>query len=821
MSVDKEVAISKSTQYFGGNEMAASIWVDKYALRDAANELLEDNPDQMHRRLAREFADVEKLYKNPLSESEIYELFKDFKYIIPQGSPMSCIGDSQRYQSLSNCFVVESPEDSYGGICKTDQELAQTMKRRGGVGVDVSTIRPKGMPTTNAARTTDGIVVFMRRFSNTCREVAQGGRRGALMLTCNVHHPDIVEFINSKRDKTAITGANISVMFTGEFMIAVKYDMEYTQRWPLTGEAKFTRKVKARSVWDEFIKATHETAEPGALFIDTVHNGPADAYAPSVSTNPCGEIPLCPYDSCKLMVLNALSFVSNPFSPRSSFDFEKFSSVVFKAQRLMDDLVDLEIAAVNRILKKIEADPEDWSTKKVEYELWQKILLSAIKLRRTGLGLTAIADCLAALGIRYGSARSIEFINGLYKKLATSSWCSSIQLAQERGAFVDYKPGVDGVYANNLISELPEYYRQLHDKHGRRNAAITTTAPAGTISNLACVDSQQRMFGTSSGIEPVFQLSYTRRKKITGTDNLSVDFVDKNGDKWHHFEVRHTAFQYEKDIGATNEDETAYADSTANDIHWLDGIRLQAQAQEWVDHAISRTANIPANTTIEAVAEMYMMAWEHGLKGFTIYRDGCRDGVLVTKPEAKTTFQQHTAPKRPTDLTCDIYHVQINKEPWVVFVGLLEGKPYEIMAGTKEAIGLGKSTGGKDAGVIRKNSHGKQNATYSLLDSAGGCIIPDISAACGSPLHAAFSRTISLSLRHGADVSFLVEQLVKGAKEESSMQAYSKVVARVLKGYIPNNTKSTEKQCPQCSCDNLVFMEGCVTCTACGYSKCS
>lgn len=819
MSVDKETAISKSREYFGGNEMAAELWVDKYCLRDADNNLLETTPDDMHKRLAREFYAVEKLYKQPMSEQEIYELFKDFKYVIPQGSPMAAIGDPYRVQSASNCFVVDSPQDSYGGICKTDEELAQIMKRRGGVGCDISTIRPKGMATSNAARTTDGIVPYMHRFSNTCREVAQGGRRGALMLTCNVHHPEIVSFINSKRDKTKVTGANISVRFTDEFMSALHNGHTYTQRWPLDKPAQIRQSVLAQEVWDEFISAAYDSAEPGAQFVGNISKGPAEIYCPSVSTNPCGEIPLNPYDSCRLMAINLFSFVVSPFTPEAYFDYPLFSSVVIKAQRLMDDMVDIELGAIKRILKKIESDPESWAVTVTEHTLWKKIEQAAMKLRRTGLGITGLADCLAGLGHQYGSESSVEVTSSIYENLAKWSYASSIMLAKERGSFMLFNLDKERncSHIQGILAALPQEYRDMYECYGRRNAASTTTAPTGTISNLACVDQKRRIFGVSSGIEPVFQLEYTRRKKITGTDNLTVNFTDDSGDRWHHFKVYHPALKLELEINPTAL--SAYTGALANDVPALSGIKLQAAAQKWVDHAISKTANCPADTTKEQVSEMYMTAWKLGLKGFTIYREGSRDGVLIAK-EGQTKFEQHNAPKRPKDLPCDVYLTQINKEPWIVFVGLLDGKPYEVMAGTKVSFVGSKIVGGKNVGIIRKNSHGKQNATYSLLDNSGDCIVQDISAACGNPLHAAFSRTISLSLRHGANVSFLVEQLVKGAKDESSMQAYSKVVARVLKNYIPNNTKSTEKQCPQCSCADLIFVEGCVTCTSCGYSKC-
>lgn len=824
-----EEARSASLAYFQGDELAADVFVGKYALRDLKGTLYEAEPSHLHRRLAREFARIESKYPNPLSEKEIYDLLSSWE-IVAQGSPMSAVGNPYQYQSLSNCFVIEPPADSYGGIMKTDQEQAQIMKRRGGVGFDISTIRPRGLETANAARTTDGIGVFMERFSNTCREVAQGGRRGALMLTISVHHPEIRTFINIKKDKKKVTGANISIRLTDEFMQAVKAGEKVHLRFPVQKDAEHIVESHedARQLWHEIIEAAWQSAEPGLLFWDTVlRRGPADAYAAfgygSVSTNPCGEITLSPYDSCRLLLVNLSKFVRNPFTPQAYFDFERYDYVVQCAQRLMDDLVDLELEAVDRIINKIVSDPEPEDVKRLELELWQKIRNAAVNGRRTGLGITALGDALAFLNIRYGSDQSVQTTDDLYRGLALGAYRSTVKMAQERGAFPIFShevekghPFIEQVMAED--AELTAAYRI----YGRRNIALTTTAPAGSVSILT---------QTTSGCEPAFLLSYMRRKKINPNDQVTnVDYVDALGDKWQMYTVYHHGFKMWMDVtGETDVTKSPYHGATSNDIDWVKKIDVQAAAQKWICHSISNTTNIPAETTVDVVKEIYMRGWETGCKGVTIYRDGSRDGVLV-KEEPKAApvsaegqpaevIETH-APKRPKELECDVHRVTVKGEQYLVLVGLFNGRPYEVFAGLSEHVEVPKKV--KKA-VLIKNGKKDGVATYNLRIPVGdddNVLIKDVVNLFDNPVHGAFTRTISLALRHGVPVQYLVEQLRKD--KHSDITSFNTVIARVLsKSYIPDGTKPTvEKQCPQCNGVNLQYQQGCVTCLDCGNSKC-
>ena len=680
--------MSESVEYFNGDELAANVFLSKYALRDASGNLLENSPRDMHRRLSREFARIEAKYPNPMSEETIFKLLDGFKYVVPQGSPMSGIGNDYQIQSISNCFVIDQPNDSYGGILFADQEQVQIMKRRGGVGFDISTIRPRGMNTSNAAKTTDGIGVFMERFSNSCREVAQGGRRGALMLTIDCRHPEVETFIDIKRDLKKVTGANISIRFTDEFMRAVEADYTFTLRWPVEArpeDAEITKVVSAKQIWEKFVDAAWASAEPGALFWDAVVNqGIVDCYQDdgykTISTNPCGEIPLSPYDSCRLMVVNATSFVKNPFTDRAEFDFNEFGSAVFAAQRLMDDLVDLEMECVDRILEKIDKDPQPKHVKQIEKDLWEKIKTAGLNGRRTGLGITGLGDALAALNHRYGSDDSILMTETIYSHLAMWSHYSSLVMAQERGAFPvwNYDKEKDHNYLSRIMSatnKLQPDALDLWKTTGRRNIALTTTAPVGSVSMLT---------QTTSGIEPAFMLSYKRRKKINvNDDNTRVDFVDELGDKWQEFTVYHHWFKKWMDAtGKTEPQDSPYWGGTANDIDWVKSVDIQAAAQKWIDHSISKTCNLPNDATKETVAQVYMRAWKTGCKGFTVYRDGCRNGVLVSdKPKDQPNTMQH-APKRPKELQCDIHRANVrngeNSESWMILVGLLDEKPYEV-----------------------------------------------------------------------------------------------------------------------------------------------
>ena len=855
----RDEAFAASLNYFNNDELAASVFCDKYALRNMKGELLELTPADMHIRIAKEFARIEKKYPNPMSEKEIFCLLSDVSHlsknqidkmsltelakeskglgpVVPQGSPMSAIGNEFQYQSLSNCFVIQSPYDSYAGILKSDQEQAQIMKRRGGVGFDISTIRPKGIVTANAARTTDGIGVFMERFSNTCREVAQGGRRGALMLTIDVHHPEIRTFINIKRDLKKVTGANISIRLSDEFMNAVKSGDKVQLRFPVEKDAKHTIEewVEAKDLWHEIIEAAWSSAEPGLLFWDTVKkNTPTEAYKSvgygSTSTNPCGEIVLSPYDSCRLLLVNLYKFVKNPFTSAAAFDNEKFKDTVVKAQRLMDDLIDLEIEAVDKIISKIKKDPEPQDVKQGELDLWNKIKDAALGGRRTGLGITALGDTIAAMGFVYGSNLSIQMTESLYKSLALSAYRSTVTMAAERGAFPVFSHELEEnhPFIRQILEADPELAGD-YKKHGRRNIALTTTAPAGSVSVLT---------QTTSGIEPAFMLFYKRRKKVNGDDpNTKVDFVDPLGDKWQEFMVYHHAFKKWMEVNHKTEEyvaESPYHGGTANEIDWVAKVDLQAAAQKWICHSISNTTNIPNSTSVDVVKEIYMKGWETGCKGVTIYRDGCRTGVLVaeTKPadnqidnngQPKTMVETH-APKRPKELTCDIHRINVRSsgenESYLVLVGKLEDKPYEIFCGYSHHVEVPKKA---KTGLLIKNGKKDGVATYNLQIPIGdddALMFKDIVELFANPNHGSMTRTLSLALRHGVPVQYMVEQLQKD--RHSGLQSFSKAISRVLKSYIPDGTKSqSDKVCGSCGLEGLVYKEGCVTCVHCSWSKC-
>ena len=817
-------------EYFGGDDLAADVF-NKYALRDADGKRLETLPTDTFRRLAKEFARIESKYPNPLTEDEIFSLLDGFKKIVPQGSPLSGIGNPHQLQSLSNCFVIDQPHDSYGGILFSDQEQVQIMKRRGGVGLDVSNIRPKGQPTTNAARTTDGIGVFMERFSNSTREVAQGGRRGALMITIDCRHPEIETFIDIKRDLKKVTGANISIRFTDEFMQAVEDGKDFLLRWPVEAhpeEVEICKTVNAKQIWDKFVDAAWSSAEPGALFWDTVvDQGIVDRYRDvgykTISTNPCGEIPLSPYDSCRLMVVNLTSFVMNPFTSNARFDYDGFTTVVGKAQRLMDDLVDLEIECVDQILEKIDKDPQPEAVKRIERDLWTKIRAAGLNGRRTGLGVTGLGDALAALNVRYGSQLSIEMTEAIYQHLAMGAHKSSCNLAAERGAFpvFDFDKEKNHSYLSKVMNACGIETLKQWQTTGRRNIALTTTAPVGSISCLT---------QTTSGIEPAFLLSYKRRRKITQGDTKSTaDYIDPMGDKWQEYTVYHHWFKKWMDVtGKTDPQESPYWGGTANDIDWSKSVEIQAAAQKWIDHSISKTCNLPNSATRETVNDVYLKAWKTGCKGFTVYRDGCRTGVLVAtdeKKEEKTKTSADNHPKRPKELPCDIHRVNVKDESgktqsWMVLVGLKDGIPYEVFSGLANHIEVPKKT---KTGTLIKNGKVNGISTYNLRVPVGAddeILFKDVANLFANPTQGAFSRTISLALRHGVLVNFVVDQLQKD--KESDMFTYARCIARVLKGYIPDGTKSTgEKKCKECGSDQVFYMEGCLTCQSCGSSKCS
>jgi len=817
-----EDVIKSSTEYFDGDDLAASVFATKYALCDKSGDYHEKTPDDMHRRLAREFSRIESKYPNPLSEEEVYNLFKDFKYIVPQGSPMAGIGNNNQIQSISNCFVIESPRDSYGGILKSDQELVQIAKRRGGVGFDMSTLRPKGLPTGNAARTTDGIEVFMERFSNSTREVAQGGRRGALMLTISVHHPQIKDYINIKRDRKKVTGANISIRLSDEFLNAVKNGEDFHLRFPVEKDADHIveKWVDAREVWDEIVDAAHDSAEPGLIFWDSViRNSPADVYEEegygTTSTNPCSELPLAPYDSCRLMLVNLISFVDDPFTESASFDFEKFGNCTINAQRLMDDMIDLEVEQIDKILRKIKRDPESKNVKKIERDLWESIREKALNGRRTGLGVTAIGDTLAALGIRYGSEKSIDVVEKIYKTLAVYAYRSSCIMASERGAFpVHSHAREEGHPFLERIWSACTKTRDMSRNVGRRNISILTTAPAGSVSTLT---------QTTSGIEPAFMLKYTRRRKISQiSEDVEADFIDDLGDSWKEYDVYHHGFKnWMNETGLTEIEDSPYHMSTANQIDWESRVKLQAAAQRWIDHGISSTINLPSDVSVEEVKKIYEAGWEMGCKGVTVYRDGCRTGVLISSDDKGSAgaFESHEAPERPEELECSIHHATIKGEAWTILVGILGGRPYEVMGGLQKYIEIPKKY---RKGTIIKHHYKTKNSRYDLRIGGNGdeILIKDIVDVFDNPNHAGFTRTISLALRHGAPINYVVEQLQKD--REMDMFSFSRVIARVLKTYIQDGTSPGKNVCEGCDAtDSLRYQEGCVTCMSCGWSKCS
>jgi ribonucleoside-diphosphate reductase alpha chain len=835
MKFDYQEVYATSLEYFSGDELAANVVTTKYLLTDNEGNYLERSPRDMHIRIATELHRVESTYPNSLSYDQIFELIDGFKYVIPQGSPMSGIGNTQRIQSLSNCFVIPAPEDSYGGILKTDQELVQIAKRRGGVGFDLSTIRPKGLTTANAARTTDGIEVFMDRFSNSCREVAQGGRRGALMLTISIHHPQIRDFIKIKQDLSRVTGANISIRVSDEFMNAVKNDSNVELRWPIdSSQPMISEYASARSIWHEIIEGAHSAAEPGVLFWDTAKSmTPSDIYTEegfgSVSTNPCGEIILSPYDSCRLMLLNLTGFINNPWKKKASFDFEKYSDVVYKAQRLMDDMIDLEIEQVDKIIEKINKDPESREVKQIELNLWESIRSQAVLGRRTGLGITGLGDALAMMGIKYGSSKSVRLTEEIYKQLAVNAYRSSIMMAKERGAFDVHnaKKEKGHPFLTRIWEAAPEL-EAMNNKFGRRNIALTTTAPAGSVSVLT---------QTTSGIEPAFMLHYTRRKKLTGQDeDARIDFVDDSGDKWQEYTVYHHGFKqwmgstsnerkWDKDDLSTAVSHSPYAGATANEIDWVAKVKMQAAAQKWVCHAISNTTNLPTDADIETVKKVYMTGWELGCKGVTVYRDGSRTGVLVSSSKAEIDPRgcgeiiTRNAPKRPDEMKCDIHQANIKGEAWTILIGLMADHPYEVIGGLSEYVEIPRKY---QTGKIRRRSRKSVNSKYDLIVGTNGdeFVIKDIVRVFDNPNHSAFTRTISLALRHGVPVQYMVEQLQKD--KDADLFSFAKVTARCLKKYIADGTRASNGVFDTACCNNpnIIYQEGCATCASCGMAKC-
>ncbi len=837
----REEALKKSVEYFEGDELAAEVFVTKYAMRNEKLELKESSPEQMHRRLAKEFARIEQKYPNPMSEEEIFNLFDRFKYVVPQGSPMFGIGNPYQISSLSNCFVT-SVVDSYGGICRADERIVQISKRRGGVGLDISPLRPKGMPTKNSALTTDGIRVFMDRFSNSSREVAQHGRRGALMLSNSVHHPEILNFIRAKRDLTKVTGANISVRITDEFMKAVNKKEIYEQRWPVNSDKpQFKQDVKAKEIWDELIKSNWLSGEPGILFWDTiVKNSPADSYSDigyaTCSTNPCGELPLAGnMGSCILLLQNLASYVLNMFTLEAKLNEELLRINTRKAQRLIDDMVDLEIEAVQKIIEKVKSDPEDEKTKANELDLWQGVQKTCIESRRTGLGVTGLGDCIAMLNVKYGSKESMEIVRTIFTIIRDEAYRSSIQMAKERGTFPvwDSKKEKD----NKFLNRLPKDILIEMAKTGRRNIACLTVPPAGSCSILT---------QTTWGFEPVILAEYVRKRKLTDNDKDKPDFVDAMGDKWKNYKVEHPGLKIFKKITGKEFKDSPYFGAQAAEIHYEERVKMQGIATSYIDHAISSTINLPANTDIKTVEKLYQLAWEEGCKGVTIYREGTRDGVatkeastntracedcdeagnklreLVQAGQRPTKIILSTAPKRSEVMPCEIHRSKVGKGDWLFFVGMHNEQPYEVFGGNSNKFEIPHKY---STGWILKNGKNKNGITQyhlilgSLTDNNEKLEFKDINKHFNNREYGAFTRMVSLALRHGIPIRYVCEQITKTGCA-GDLFSFQRAMSRILKKYIADGELSGT-ECPLCHSEQVYYKGGCPTCKICGNSNCS
>ena len=831
-------AVAASKEYFAGDELAATVWVSKYALKDSFGHIYERTPEDMHHRISAELERIENKYPNPMGKEEIFSLLDHFRYIIPQGGPMTGIGNNLQVASLSNCFVIGNRKhsDSYGGIFRMDEEQVQLMKRRGGVGHDLSGLRPTGTPVLNSALTSTGIVPFMERYSNSTREVAQDGRRGALMLSLSIKHPDAERFIDAKTQSGKVTGANVSIKIDDEFMRAAMENRPYHQQFPINAEKPVIEtEIDAKKLWDKIIHNAWQSAEPGVLFWDTIiRESIPDCYADqgftTVSTNPCGEIPLCPYDSCRLLALNLLSYVEKPFTSEAKFNFDLFREHVGKAMRMMDDIIDLELEKVDLIINKVAGDPEEEEIRRVEYDLWQKIKDMALKGRRTGLGITAEGDMLAALGLRYGSDEAIDFAVSVHRTLAVEAYRASVKMAQERGAFPLYDTAREK--GNPMIERLreadPELYAEM-EKYGRRNIAMLTIAPTGTTSLMS---------QTTSGIEPVFRPVYKRRRKINPSDKgKTPDFIDNMGEKFEEYYVYHHQFvkwAEKSGFNTSNLEKIAdeeldkmlkaspYYGATANDIDWVAKVRMQGAIQKWVDHSISVTVNLPNDVSEELVADVYRTAWECGCKGVTVYRDGCRDGVLIDAKK-KGDKKQCSSPdthKRPKSIPADIVRFKNGSEDWIAFVGIQDGRPYEIFTGKIEEDAMyipRKITKGWII-KVRENDGSKRydfqyQDRYGYTNTIGG-----ISRLFDEEFWN-YAKLISGVLRHGMPIDKVVH-LIDGLHLNSeSINTWKNGVQRALKQYIADGTKAKVK-CPQCGQEEMAYQNGCLTCMSCGYSKC-
>ena len=837
--VDYNEAVAESKVYFDGDDLAATVWVSKYALKDSFGNIYEKTPREMHERIAAEIERIEQKYPSPMSRELVFELLDHFRYVIPQGGPMTGIGNNFQVASLSNCFVIghKHPADSYGGIFRMDEEQVQLMKRRGGVGHDLSHIRPTGSPVLNSALTSTGIVPFMERYSNSTREVAQDGRRGALMLTLSIKHPDAERFIDAKVDTGKVTGANVSIKIDDEFMRAAIEGRSYHQQFPINSDhPKYEQDIDAKKLWEKIIHNAWKSAEPGVLFWDTIiRESVPDCYADegfvTVSTNPCGEIPLCPYDSCRLLALNLFSYVDDPFKPTAKFNFDKFREHVGYAMHMMDDIIDLELEKVEQIIAKIEADPEDEDVRRVELELWKKIRTMAQKGRRTGLGITAEGDMLAALGLRYGSDEAIAFAVEVQKTLALAAYGASVKMAAERGAFPIYDAAKEA--GNPMIARIREADPALYEemaKVGRRNIAMLTIAPTGTTSLMS---------QTTSGIEPVFRTVYKRRRKINPSDHdTHVDYEDETGEKFQEYNVYHHNFVkwleangYDTSKLATISDAeldrwvaaSPYYKATANDIDWVAKVKMQGAIQKWVDHSISVTVNLPNNVSEALVAEVYRTAWECGCKGVTVYRDGCRDGVLLDKNTKKgKKCEEHSGQvaKRPRSIPADIVRFKNGAEDWIAFVGLQDGRPYEIFTGKIEEDAMyipRKITKGYIIKV--REEDGSKRYDFQYTDRYG---YTNTIAGISRLFNAEFwnyAKLISGVLRHGMPIEKTVSLIESLHLDSESINTWKTGVCRALKQYIVDGTKSKGK-CPSCGQENMAYQNGCLTCMSCGYSKC-
>ena len=835
-------AFKASKEYFAGDELAAKVWVNKYALKDAFGNIFEKTPTDMHHRLAGEIARIEKKYPNPLSEQELFELFDHFRYIVPQGSPMTGIGNNHQIASLSNCFVIgmDGKADSYGAIIRIDEEQVQLMKRRGGVGHDLSHIRPKGSPVKNSALTSTGLVPFMERYSNSTREVAQDGRRGALMLSVSIKHPDSESFIDAKMTEGKVTGANVSVKLDDDFMKAVVNKTTYKQQYPVDSANPTTvKEIDAATLWQKIIHNAWKSAEPGVLFWDTIiRESVPDSYADlgfqTISTNPCGEIPLCPYDSCRLLALNLYSYVVKPFTKEAYFDYELFIKHVRLAQRIMDDIIDLESEKIEKILAKIDSDPETNEVKQTERHLWEKIQKKTLQGRRTGVGITAEGDMIAALGLRYGTDEATDMAENIQRTLAIEAYRSSVYMAKERGAFeiYDTKREEKNPFINRLREADPSLYEDMV-KYGRRNIACLTIAPTGTTS---------LMTQTTSGIEPVFLPVYKRRRKVNPNDtDARVDFVDETGDAYEEYIVFHhnfvtwmqaNGYSVTKRYSSEEIDElvakSPYYKATSNDVDWLQKVRMQGRIQKWVDHSISVTINLPTDVNEELVDKLYIEAWKSGCKGCTVYRDGSRSGVLVStqktkkKEDANCMEPPVIVAKRPRELEADVVKFQNNKEKWIAFVGLLNGKPYEIFTGLaddEEGIMLPKNV---TKGTIIKSydEDGNKHYDFQFKNKRGYKMTIEGLDGKFDPEFWNYAKLISGVLRYGMPIDQAIK-LVQGLElNNESINTWKNGVERALKKYLPNGTEAKGQKCPNCGHETLIYQEGCLICTNCGASRC-